>query len=117
MNVSRFNGRVLIAALALAVPFAGAATAQAGVFGTAPLNISTTPSGGAADGPSSNPSVSGDNRKVKFVAFDSLATNLVAGDTNGVADVFVWTRPGGIRRQPSQPPRQRQASARKRQHR
>lgn len=95
MGFSRHSGRVLIAALALAIPFAGAATADAGVFGTAPLNISTTPSGGAADGPSGNPSVSGDNRKVKFVAFDSLATNLVSGDTNGVADVFVWSRPGG----------------------
>jgi Tol biopolymer transport system component len=32
------------------------------------------------------PSISGDGR---FVAFDSDATNLVAGDTNGVGDVFL----------------------------
>lgn len=35
------------------------------------------------------PSISADGR---YVAYDSLATNLVAGDTNGVADVFVWDR-------------------------
>ncbi|HTB85803.1 MAG TPA: hypothetical protein VK742_19320 [Candidatus Sulfotelmatobacter sp.] len=28
----------------------------------------------------------------RFIAFSSLANNLVAGDTNGVADVFVWDR-------------------------
>lgn len=68
---------------------------MAGVFGTAPLNISTSSNGKVADGPSGNPSVSGDDRKVKYVAYDSLATNLVSGDRNGVADVFVWSRPGG----------------------
>jgi Fibronectin type III domain len=41
---------------------------------------------GAGNGSSSNPSISGDGR---FVAWDSDATNLVAGDTNGVRDVFV----------------------------
>ena len=38
------------------------------------------------NGASSNPAISHTGR---FVAFDSVATNLVAGDTNGVADVFV----------------------------
>ena len=36
-----------------------------------------------------HPSVSGDGR---FVAFSSAATNLVAGDTNGLSDVFVRDR-------------------------
>ncbi|MDP2674600.1 MAG: calcium-binding protein [Dehalococcoidia bacterium] len=40
---------------------------------------------------SANPSVSGDGR---YVAFDSDASNLVAGDTNGVADVFMHDRLG-----------------------
>src|SRR5207247_11010915 len=31
----------------------------------------------------------------RFVAFDSAATNLVAGDTNGTADVFVHDRQTG----------------------
>ena len=40
----------------------------------------------AAGGPSANPSISGNGR---FVAFQSGATNLVGGDTNGNPDVFV----------------------------
>lgn len=42
--------------------------------------------GSPADGSSSYPRISGDGR---FVVFDSLATNLVPGDTNGVSDVFL----------------------------
>ena len=39
-----------------------------------------------SDGSSYNPSLSADGTKV---AFDSFATNLVAGDTNGARDIFV----------------------------
>src|SRR5215813_8861590 len=42
--------------------------------------------GRQANGPSFNPAISADGR---FVAFESDATNLVAGDTNGKRDVFV----------------------------
>jgi len=42
--------------------------------------------GGQANGPSSNSRISADGR---FVVFTSQATNLVAGDTNAAADVFV----------------------------
>jgi Tol biopolymer transport system component len=42
--------------------------------------------GTQANGSSSNPWISGDGR---YVAFESIATNLVSGDTNGTADVFV----------------------------
>jgi hypothetical protein len=41
---------------------------------------------------SANPSISSDGR---FVAFHSLASNLVAGDTNGFLDVFVHDRQSG----------------------
>jgi len=41
--------------------------------------------GGQVNGASSNARISADGR---FVVFTSLATNLVAGDTNGVADLF-----------------------------
>ncbi len=41
------------------------------------------------DNYSSNPSISSDGR---FVAFESAATNLVPGDTNGSLDVFVYDR-------------------------
>ena len=39
-------------------------------------------------GSSYDPAISADGR---FVAFESDATNLVPGDTNGVHDVFVRT--------------------------
>ncbi|TPG49876.1 hypothetical protein EAH89_20285 [Roseomonas nepalensis] len=42
--------------------------------------------GAAGDGPSVAPSLSGDGTKV---AFESAASNLVAGDANGVSDIFV----------------------------
>jgi Tol biopolymer transport system component len=47
--------------------------------------ISRSAAGGASDGASVWPAFSGNGR---YVAFTSYATNLVAGDTNGVADVF-----------------------------
>ncbi len=48
--------------------------------------VSESTDGSDADGPSVFPVISGDGR---FVAFNSEATNLVEGDTNGVRDVFV----------------------------
>jgi Tol biopolymer transport system component len=53
--------------------------------------ISTAKGGGDADGLSTNPAISGDGR---YVVFESAATDLVDGDTNGTLDVFVhdiWT--------------------------
>src|SRR5947208_191132 len=48
--------------------------------------------GAQGNGDSEGPSISADGR---FVAFYSLASNLVAGDTNGVRDVFVRDRKAG----------------------
>lgn len=48
--------------------------------------VSVSSTGAQGNGDSSAPKVSSDGR---YVAFESLATNLVPGDTNGVADVFV----------------------------
>lgn len=48
--------------------------------------VSTSASGVQANGPSREPAISANGR---FVAFTSLASNLVAGDTNNVVDVFV----------------------------
>jgi Tol biopolymer transport system component len=53
--------------------------------------VSTGSLGAEADGDSYDPSVSADGR---YVAFWSVASNLVPGDTNGTPDVFVkdlWT--------------------------
>lgn len=48
--------------------------------------------GAPTDGPSFKPSLSTDGR---YVAFYSQASNLVAGDANGLADVFRYDRTGG----------------------
>ncbi|HEX8916514.1 MAG TPA: hypothetical protein VF796_29450, partial [Humisphaera sp.] len=54
--------------------------------------VSVGLNGAPADGASSQASVSGDGR---YVVFASLATNLVAGDTNGVQDIFLRDRQTG----------------------
>src|SRR5262249_25487746 len=48
--------------------------------------VSVDSSGVQADDDSDAPAISADGR---YVVFQSLATNLVAGDTNGVSDVFL----------------------------
>ncbi|HVY69138.1 MAG TPA: hypothetical protein VHH73_04385 [Verrucomicrobiae bacterium] len=50
------------------------------------LLVSAGQAGGAANGASTGSSISADGR---YVVFQSDASNLVAGDTNGVTDVFV----------------------------
>lgn len=50
---------------------------------------SLSSAGTAADGPSSQPSLSADGR---YLAFVSAASNLVAGDRNGQPDVFLLDR-------------------------
>ena len=51
--------------------------------------VDLAPDGSPGNGPSSNTVLSADGR---YVAFASLADNLVPGDTNGKADVFVRDR-------------------------
>jgi hypothetical protein len=87
--------RLAISSVSLLAIFAGVPAADAAVFGTDPLAISINPATAPPDGPSGHPAVSGDNRKTRYAAFDSTATNLVSGDTNGQADVFLWSRPSG----------------------
>ena len=48
--------------------------------------VSVDSSGAQANGESDSPSISGDGR---YVAFRSIASNLVSGDTNGTYDIFV----------------------------
>jgi len=54
--------------------------------------VSLATGGAEGNGISEFPSISADGR---FVAFMSEATNLVAGDTNGCADIFVRDRQSG----------------------
>ncbi|MFY9489041.1 MAG: hypothetical protein WAP35_10170 [Solirubrobacterales bacterium] len=85
--------RSLLGAIALTLIFSAPATAK--IYGDKPLNISTATDGGPANGPSSQPVISGDNRFSRLVAFTSSASNLVAADSNQASDIFVWTRPTG----------------------
>ena len=55
--------------------------------------VSVASNGSQANGNSEEPSISSDGR---FIAFISDATNLVTGDTNGVADVFVHDMDTGV---------------------
>jgi Tol biopolymer transport system component len=55
------------------------------ISGTTTL-VSVKAGGGSGNGESRSPVMTADGR---YVAFVSTATNLVAGDTNGIADVFV----------------------------
>jgi len=54
--------------------------------------VSVTASGGQANSGSYDPAISGDGR---YVVFRSSASNLVAGDSNGVGDVFLRDRTVG----------------------
>jgi len=58
--------------------------------------LSAAADGGPGNGWSSRPAISGDGR---WVAFGSSSSNLVAGDTNGLMDVFV-TRGSDIHQAP-----------------
>jgi hypothetical protein len=81
-----------LALLALALAFG--VTAPARPYGSDPVPVSAAGSGGA-NGASGGAAISGDNRVARYVAFHSLASNLVPGDTNGVQDVFVYARETG----------------------
>jgi Tol biopolymer transport system component len=54
--------------------------------------VSVATGGGQANSNSSHPSISADGR---YVAFDSTATNLVTGETNGWTKIFVHDRQTG----------------------
>jgi Tol biopolymer transport system component len=54
--------------------------------------VSVGPGGAEANGASTHTSISDDGR---YASFESAATNLVAGDTNGTLDVFVRDRQTG----------------------
>ena len=56
------------------------------------IRVSVDSSGIQGNGISSAPSISSDG---VFVVFESLANNLVTGDTNGAKDIFVYDRNTG----------------------
>jgi hypothetical protein len=75
------------------------AAAQAGVgSGAVTSRVPVDRSGHQANGLSSSPTISADGR---FVAFQSEASNLVPGDTNGLSVVFVRERAAQVTRRVS----------------
>jgi hypothetical protein len=56
--------------------------------------ISANMAGGVPNGPSGNSVISGDKRYARVIAYESDATDLVPGDTNGQRDVFAVHRGG-----------------------
>jgi Tol biopolymer transport system component len=84
---NRQTGLVRCAAVVLAVVLADHASGQR------TTRVSVDSAGVQGNGSSSNPAISADGR---FVAFDSPASNLVAGDENGWSDVFVHDRATGV---------------------
>jgi Tol biopolymer transport system component len=84
--------RNLLAALLIAVAaLAGAATAAPGLTEL----VSVRSNGKQGDGISGRASAPSTSANGVIVAFDSSATNLVGGDTNGAVDVFVRDRSSG----------------------
>jgi hypothetical protein len=81
------------AALGAIVPSVAAAASPRTTF-----LLSRSITGGFPDGPSRNPAISHDARIARVMAFESDATNITAGDTNGQTDVFVVQRaqPWGV---------------------
>ena len=75
------------------VAFTTGDASQSNVFSTRPggtaQQVSVNSAEQAGNGKSKNPRMSSDGR---FVAFESVATNLVDNDTNGQSDVFVRDR-------------------------
>jgi hypothetical protein len=91
------TGRFALPA-ALALLLVPAVIAEGQTNGTRRTQIVSPPTGSqyAADAPSDNTTFSGDGRVVDFMAYDSTATNLVAGDTNGKRDVFLLDRDNSL---------------------
>jgi hypothetical protein len=79
---------LLVAALAL--PATAAADFRNGIAATSLL--SRAADGGLPNGPSRSPDVSQDQRLATVMTYESDASNIVPGDTNGVTDVFAVHR-------------------------
>src|SRR5438874_791958 len=81
-----------ITAVGLLASFLALLVTPARAAAGTPERVSVDSAGNEGNGGSGGPAISTDGR---FVAFDSGATNLVPGDTNGGTDVFVHDRQTG----------------------
>jgi hypothetical protein len=87
------RGRGLATSAAAMLMALVALTLQADAAGTRDTLIAT---GRAANGPSDDATFSQDGRSVKLMAYDSAASNLIGGDTNGKRDVIVFRRTSAL---------------------
>ena len=94
--VAVLGGALLLAALIALAGMAPEASSQKKRNATTSL-FSHSLEGGTPNGPSTNPVISGDRRFAQIVAFESEASNLVSGDTNGLKDVFAVRRSGSFK--------------------
>jgi hypothetical protein len=91
-NFLRALAPAVAAVAAVAAPAAHAETARESAQDT--ILISRAIDGGVPNGPSTNAVISNDRRWARAIAYQSEASDLVGGDTNGVSDVFVVRRDG-----------------------
>jgi TolB protein len=89
-----FVAAVIAATAAVAVPATATASRRSDLQYT--TLISRSYSGKMPNGPSTHPVISNDKRYARAIAFESLASNIVRGDRNGVQDVFAVLRKGPI---------------------
>ncbi len=87
--------RATTLALSLTVLLVGADVAAAGRQQSNEL-ISRAADGGVPNGPSTRAVISGDRRFARVIAFESEASDLVSGDTNGHKDLFAVRRAGSV---------------------
>jgi len=85
----------IAATLVTSLASASGATIQAARYQATWL-ISKNRHGGAPNGPSTHAVISGDRRYARIIAFQSDASDLVAGDANGLSDVFAIRRGGSF---------------------
>jgi hypothetical protein len=85
VDVARWHGVLAVAVAGSAAVTAGPAHADVGTT----TRVSVSSDGAQGNAISFQPEVSADGR---YVAFDSGASNLVPGDTNGALDVFLRDR-------------------------
>jgi len=89
---ARLGAPALAVAGLAALGSAGPAVAQDAPPPKETSLLSRAPAGGFPNGPSFAPAISGDRQLAALTAFTSTASDLVPGDTNGSADVFVVRR-------------------------
>jgi Tol biopolymer transport system component len=89
-------GAALAALTICLAAWSGGDHKQAGIAARHPSERSTfllsSANGGLPNGPSRNAAVSHDQRIARYMAYESDASNIVAGDTNGKTDVFLVSR-------------------------